>query len=359
MAGATDVETGVLKISIGIGGAASGNRRDFHDQVEYVVEAEKLGVDTVWTAEAWGQDAISPLAYLAAKTNKIRLGTGIMQISARSPSMTAMTALTMAAISDDRFILGLGASGPQVVEGLQGRPFRAPLTRMRETVDIIRLAFAGDKLIYDGKYHQLPLPGGEGKALRLAQPGNDRIPIYLATLGPRTLEYTGEGADGWLGTSFTPEHADAHLSHIDKGAEAAGRSRADLDIQVGGAVGFASDISSYIEALRPGMAFTLGAMGSPRTNFYNEAYRRGGWQEAAIEVQELWIAGEREAAAARVPDEMIVQANLLGDEETVKARMQAYRDAGVTTLRVQPLGSGIAERLTVLGRVLDLANALN
>ncbi len=137
-----------MKVSIGIGGAASGGRRDFEDQVAYVVEAEALGVDTVWTAEAWGQDAISPLAYLAAKTQRIRLGTGIMQISARTPSMTAMTALTMAAISNDRFILGLGASGPQVVEGLQGQPFKAPLTRMRETVEIIKLAFAGEKLAY-------------------------------------------------------------------------------------------------------------------------------------------------------------------------------------------------------------------
>lgn len=350
---------GSMKVSIGIGGAASGGRRDFQDQVDFVVEAERLGVDTVWTAEAWGHDAISPLAYLAAKTEKIRLGTGIMQISARSPSMTAMTALTMAAISDDRFILGLGASGPQVVEGLQGRPFKAPLSRMRETVDIIRMAFAGDKLAYNGKYHQLPLPGGEGKALRLAQPGNDKIPIYLATLGPKTLEYTGAVAQGWLGTSFTPEHAGAHLDYIDAGAKAAGRSLADVDIQVGGAVGFADDLLPLIDALRPGMAFTLGAMGSPTTNFYNEAYRRGGWQEAAIEVQSLWVAGKREEAAAHVPDEMIVQANLLGDEAGVKARMQAFKNAGVTTLRVQPLGPDMAARLSVLGTIMDLVGALD
>ena len=187
-----------MKVSIGIGGAASGGRRNFDQDVEFVVEAEKLGVDTVWSAEAWGQDAIAPLAYLAARTERIRLGTGIMQISARAPSMTAMTALTMASISNDRFILGLGVSGPQVVEGLQGRPFKAPLTRMRETVDILKLAFAGERIAYQGRYHQLPLPGGEGKALRLAQPGNDRIPIYLATLGPNALEYTGEAADGWI-----------------------------------------------------------------------------------------------------------------------------------------------------------------
>ncbi len=158
-----------IGIGIGIGGAASGQRRDFDEQVEYVVEAEKLGVDAVWSAEAWGQDAIAPLAYLAARTNRIRLGTGIMQISARVPAMTAMTALTMAAISENRFILGLGTSGPQVVEGLQGRPFKAPLTRLKETLEIIKLAFAGEKIEYHGKYHELPLPGGEGKALKLSQ----------------------------------------------------------------------------------------------------------------------------------------------------------------------------------------------
>jgi len=343
-----------MKVSIGIGGAASGRRRDFDEQVEYVVEAERLGVDAVWSAEAWGQDAVSPLAFLAAKTERIRLGTGIMQISARVPAMTAMTALTMATISNDRFILGLGASGPQVVEGLHGRSFKAPLTRMKETVEIIRLAFAGEKIAYDGQYHKLPLPGGEGKALRLSQPGNDHIPIYLATLGPASLEYTGAAADGWLGTSFTPEHADAHLAHIRRGAESAGRSMADLDIQVGGTVAFGDDLDALVEPLRMGMAFTLGAMGSPKTNFYNEAYRRGGWDEVAAEVQQLWVSGRREDAAAREPAEMIIQANMLGDEATVKARIEAYRKAGVTTLRVAPSGSNLRERLQTLGRVMDL-----
>ena len=348
-----------MKVSIGIGGAASGGRRDFDHQVSYVQEAEKLGVDTVWTAEAWGQDAVTPLAYLAAKTERIRLGTGIMQISARVPAMTAMTALTLAAISNDRFILGLGASGPQVVEGLHGRPFKAPLTRMRETVEIVRLAFAGEKLAYHGQYHDLPLPGGEGKALRLAQPGNPNIPIYLATLGPNSLEYTGAAADGWLGTSFTPEHADAHLDHIRRGAESAGRSLADVDIQVGGTVAFGDDREALVAPLRPAMAFTLGAMGSPKTNFYNEAYRRGGWEDAAAAVQKLWVDGRRDDAAAQVPAEMIEQANLLGDEARVRERLQAYRDAGVTTLRVQPAGAGLDGRLETLGRVMDLVRNLD
>jgi len=231
-----------MKVAIGVGAPNSGRRRDWDDSVDFVREAEKLGVDTCWSAEAWGQDAVVPLAYLAACTTTIRLGTGIMQISARTPSMTAMTALTMAAVSGDRFILGLGASGPQVVEGLQGRPFKAPLTRMRETIDIIRLAFAGEKLEYHGKFHDLPLPGGEGKALRLSQPGNDKIPIYLATLSPKALELTGEMADGWVGTSFTPDHGQPVIDAIDKGARKAGKTVADLDLQVGGSVVFGDDV---------------------------------------------------------------------------------------------------------------------
>jgi F420-dependent oxidoreductase-like protein len=348
-----------MKTSIGVGAIAAGGRAEIERMVEYVVEAEKLGVDAVWTAEAWGQDAISPLAYVAARTERIKLGTGIMQISARTPSMTAMTALTMAMLSENRFILGLGASGPQVVEGLQGRPYRAPLTRLKETVDIIRMAFAGEKLDYHGRYHDLPLPGGEGKALRIGLPPNTEIPIYLATLGPKSLEYTGAVADGWLGTSFTPEHADAHFAHIESGALKAGRSLSEIDIQSGGTVAFLDDVKPLVDSLKPGMAFTLGAMGSANTNFYNDAYRRGGWADAAEEVQALWLAGKREEAATRVPDEMIIQANLLGDEQTVRERIKAYQASGVTTLRIQPTGRDLEARLATLGRTVDIVRSLD
>jgi F420-dependent oxidoreductase-like protein len=347
-----------VKVSIGVGGAASGQKRNFESSVTFVQEAEKLGVDMVWTAEAWGQDAVSPLAFLAAKTKRIRLGTGIMQISARTPSMTAMTALTMAEITNARFVLGLGASGPQVVEGLQGRPFKAPLTRMKETVDILKMAFAGEKIRYDGKYHQLPLPGGEGKALRLSQPANTNIPIYLATLGPNSLVYTGAAADGWLGTSFTPDHADAHLEYLREGAKSAGRSLNDIDIQAGGIAAFGDDMNSLIAPLKPAVAFTLGAMGSAKTNFYNDAFKRSGFEEAAIAVQDLWVAHRREEAIAAVPDEMVRQANILGDEATVKARLQTYKDAGVNTLRVQPSGESMEEKLATLGRIMDMVNTL-
>ena len=342
-----------MKVSIGIGGAASNAQRDFQEHVAFVTEAEKLGVDAAWSAEAWGQDAVTPLAYLAARTERIRLGTGIMQISARTPSMTAMTALSLAAISGDRFLLGLGVSGPQVVEGLQGRPFRAPLTRLRETVDIVRLAFAGERIRYDGKHHRLPLPGGEGKALRLAQGANPNIPIYLATLGPKALVYTGEAADGWLGTSFVPNAADAHLAHIREGAQAAGRSMRDIDIQVGGTVGF-GDAEELAAPLKAGLAFTLGAMGSAATNFYNDAYKRSGWESVAREAQALWVAGRRDAAVQAIPTEMVLAGNLLGSEADVRERLAAYRDAGVTTIRLSPVGRDLTERLDTLGRAMAL-----
>ena len=176
-----------MKVSIAFGGPASGKKRDWDTQVEFLREAEQMGVDIIWSAEAWGMDGVSTLAYLAACTSKVSLGTGILQVSARTPVMTAMTALSMAAISEDRFILGLGVSGPQVVEGLHGVPFKRPLTRLRETVEIIKQAFAGEKINYEGSHHVLPLPGGEGKSLRLSQPANAEIPIWLATLGPNSL----------------------------------------------------------------------------------------------------------------------------------------------------------------------------
>lgn len=342
-----------MRTSIAIGSADSGRKRGFEDVVAFVQEAEKLGVSDVWSAEAWGQDAIAPLAWVGARTEKIRLGTGIMQISARVPAMTAMTALTMASLSGDRFLLGLGASGPQVVEGLHGRPFREPLVRMRETIEILRLAFAGEKLTYEGRHHQLPLPGGEGKALRLSQPANPDIPIYLATLAPKALELTGAIADGWLGTSFTPEGAEAHLGPLRKGAEAAGRRIEDLDLQAGGVIGF-GDPEQLAEPLKRSLAFTLGAMGSAKTNFYNDAFRRGGWADDAEAVQALWVAGQRDEAVARVPTEMVLQANLLGDEAMVRSRIEAYRQVGITTLRLSPLGEDAHARLDTLGRALDL-----
>jgi F420-dependent oxidoreductase-like protein len=343
-----------MRTAIGVGGAASGGRRDFDRVAVFAVEAEKLGVDQAWSAEAWGLDAVTTLAFLAARTERIALGTGIMQISARTPSMTAMTALSLASLSGNRFLLGLGASGPQVVEGLQGQSFRKPLARMREVIEIVRMAFRGEKLAYQGEHYVLPLPGGQGKALRLAQPPNPEIPIYLATLSPRSLELTGELADGWLGTSFTPEHAEAHLEHLRRGAERAGRRLSDVTLCVGGAVAITDDPEPWIEAAKPQLAFTLGAMGSATTNFYNDAYRRGGFADAAVEVQRLWLEGKRAEAARAVPDAMVEQTSFFGPEVHVRERIRSYREVGVNVLRLAPAGETDAERLDTLGRMVEL-----
>ena len=315
-----------------------------------------MGAHAVWTVEGWGQDAVTPLAYLAARTKTIKLGTAIMQITARAPAMTAMTAMTLSSLSEGRFILGLGSSGPQIVEGLHGQSFERPLSRMKETIKIIQAAFAGEKITSSSEQVKLPLPNGEGKPMRLAQPPNEEIPLYLATLGPKSLEYTGQVAQGWIGTAFTPERADALLDPIWAGAESAKRDKSQIDVHVGAAsVAFGEDIRSLVQTLKMSKAFTLAAMGSKNTNFYNDAYSKSGWAEAAQKVRDLWLKGQRDQAALSVPDEMVLQTNLLGTEKMVAERLRVYREAGVTTLKVAPIGSDLEERINALGKVIDLA----
>ncbi len=339
-----------MKASVSVGGY---DRSDGARLVEFVQAAERLGVETAWSAEAWGADAATSLAFLAGQTKRIRLGTGIMQISARAPSMTAMTALSLHHFSEGRFSLGLGVSGPQVVEGLHGAAYARPLTRLRETVAIIRMAFAGEKLQFEGAAYRLPRPGGEGKAIRLDFPPA-KIPIYLATLGPRALEYTGEAADGWLGTSFSPDYPAAHLDHIRRGAERAGRRLADLDLQTACAVAIDDDVERMIEERRPGMAFQMGAMGSARTNFYNDAFRRAGFEEDARAIQRLWIDGRRSEAAERVPDEMITAFGAIGTPDMVRARFERYRDCGMDGLVLR-----FDARLDHKARIAQLEQAMD
>ncbi len=342
-----------LRISISLGGALA--TADIREQLDYVREAEKLGVHSAWTVEGWGYDAVTPLAYLAGHTNRIKLGTSIMQISARTPANTAMTALSLANISENRFLLGLGNSGPQIVEGLHGVSFDRPLSRLRETVEIIRMALAGEKIDYSGAHHQLPLPNGQGRSIRLSVGPNPCIPIYLATLGTKSLQFTGAAADGWIGTSFTPEYGDNLLDEVRLGAREAGRELGGFDVHVGAAaVSFSEEIDKLVDSERMGRAFTIGAMGSKDTNFYYDAYRRGGWQEAANKVQHLWLSGNRSGAAAAVPAEMILQTNLFGGQKAIRARLSAYEVAGVTTLKVQPKAESLEGRLEILGRLMDL-----
>jgi F420-dependent oxidoreductase-like protein len=331
---------------------------DWAQASAYVVEAERLGVDFVWSAEAWGHDGVTPLAFVAARTTRIRLGTAILQAGTRTPALIAMTAMSLNAMSGGRFHLGLGVSGPQVIEGWHGIPFRRSVTRLRETVEIVRRAIRGERLEYKGTVYELPLPGGEGKAIRSAARPQPDIPIYLATLSPRSLEMTGEIADGWLGTSFMPEHARVFFDHIEAGARRAGRGLGDLDLQAGGFVQFSDDVERLIPPRKPGLAFTLGAMGSREHNFYNDAFRRAGYDEVARDVQRLWLENRREDAAARVPDELVLKTNLLGTEAMIRTRLARYRDAGVTTLRVEPAGETLDARVATLGRLVDLVRAL-
>ena len=344
-----------MKVAIGIGVA----NEDWGRMSDYVQEAERLGVASVWSAESWGHDAATPLAYLAGRTKTIGLGAGIMQISARTPAMTGMTAMTLNSMAGGRFMLGLGASGPQVVEGWHGQQFGSTVQRLREVIEIVRMVVAGERVQYDGELYHLPRPGGEGKAIRSGARPQEPIPVYLATLSPKSLELTGEIADGWVGTSFMPEHADVFFSHMERGATKAGRSIDSIDRMAGGAVAFGDDIERLVEPRKPGLAFTLGAMGSRRHNFYNAAFQRAGYADVAREVQRLYLEGRRSEAADLVPDEMVIQSNLLGTEEMVKERIRKYRDSGVTTLRVDPQGEHLKERLETLGRVVELVGEVN
>ncbi|MEH6556852.1 MAG: LLM class flavin-dependent oxidoreductase [Oceanicoccus sp.] len=342
-----------MKTAISIGSAYY-NGDNWGELVDYTQHAERLGVDQAWSAEAWGMDAVVPLAYMAAKTSKIQLGTGIMQISARVPSMIAMTSQSLANVSNDRFILGLGVSGPQVVEGLHGQSFAKPLGRLRECIDVVKKGLAGEKLEYQGKHIVLPRPGGEGKAIRLSQPPRPNLPIYLATLGPLSLKLTGELADGWLGTSFIPEQAEVFFAPMREGALKAGRNFEDIDIQVGASIEVGENVEEMIAARKPNMAFVLGGMGSADTNFYNDAFARSGYRDIAEEVQLLWVNGKRSEAINRVPDEMILKTNLIGTRQMIKDRLSDYQQAGVTTLRVGTVGTTLSEKIEQLEQAMDL-----
>jgi F420-dependent oxidoreductase-like protein len=325
--------------------------------VDFAVEAEKLGLDVCWVAEAWGADAPSALGFIAARTQRMLLGSGVLQVGTRSPVAVAQTAITLSNLSGGRFLLGLGASGPQVIEGLHGVSFSRPLARMRETVEIVRQVFAGGKVSYSGTQFQIPRPG-EAVPMRLSTAAQHAIPIYLAALSPAMLRLTGEIADGWLGTSFVPEGAaDAYFAHLDTGLAAAGRSRADLDICQGAEVAFAADedeLRGMVAGRKKELAFSLGGMGSSSTNYYNQAYSRQGWAEVAAEVRERWQQGDRDGAAQLVTDEMVLATTLIGTEEMVRARLAVWRDAGVNTVRLYPAGDTVAAKLETLGRAIEL-----
>ncbi|MBO2447486.1 LLM class flavin-dependent oxidoreductase [Actinomadura barringtoniae] len=323
----------------------------------FIQEAERLGIDSVWTAEAWGYDALTPLAYLAAQTSTIRLGTAIAQIGARTPAMLAMSAMSLQALSGGRFLLGLGVSGPQVMEGWHGTRFEAPVQATRETIEIVRKVASGERLEHDGTVYTLPLPDSQGRALRSFAPPV-RVPAYVAAMGPRNLALTGELADGWIGNAFMPEEAGAFLKPLREGAERAKRSLADIDLAIPVAVEFTDDVEEAGRRHAGGYAFTIGAMGSRKRNFYNEAFARQGFGDAVAEVQRLWLAGDRAAAAAAVPMEIGLCTNLLGTEKMIAERLRLHREAGTTTLLVK-LDGPAEGRLATLERLVGLVADLS
>lgn len=300
-------------------------------------EAERVGVDSVWVAEFWASDAFTPLAAVAAVTDRIELATGIAQLGARTPAMLAMTAQGVQTLSDGRMILGIGASGPQVMEGWHGVPFDRPIQRTRETIEIIKMITAGERLTYDGEVYRLPLPDSQGKAIR-SRADTAPIPIYVASLGPANLRLTGQLADGWIGNSFFPATADTFFDPISEGAETVGRSTDAIDKVVAVGLEFTDDDPAAVTAAgrrhAAGYAFTFGAMGSAKKNFYNDAFARQGFGDDVAEVQRLWAAGDREAAAAHVPVEIGLGTNLVGPPDAIRDQLVEYERSGVTTLRV-------------------------
>ncbi len=326
--------------------------------LNYVVEAEQLGIDSVWVPELWGYDALTPLGALAVKTDRITLGTGIVQIGTRSPAMLAMSAQSLQALSGGRFKLGIGTSGPQVIEGWHGVRFDRPVKRTRETIEIIRLATSGERLVYDGDIQKLPLPDSEGRALRAGAPPID-VPIYVAALGPANLRLTGELADGWIGNTFFCDTSDVFFDEISAGAAKSGRTIDDIDLTISMSCEFTDDVEEAGRRHAAGYAFTIGAMGSAKSNFYNDAFARQGFADDIAAVQQLWIDGDREAAGARVPVEIGLGTNLIGPPEEIKRRLRQYRDCGIGTVRVGPIGDTLDSQLDGLGQLMDLVREIN
>jgi F420-dependent oxidoreductase-like protein len=325
-------------------------------QIALVRDAESAGYDSVWAAEAYGSDAATVLAWIAAQTERIRIGSAIFQMPARSPAMTAMTAATLDHLSNGRMILGIGSSGPQVAEGWHGQRFARQLQRTREYVAVVRKALARERLEFEGETYTLPLPDGPGKALKLMiGTVQERIPIYIAAIGPKNTQLTGEIADGWMPTFLSPEHVQESRDLLEEGAARAGRTIDDsFDIAPNVNVCIDDDIDRARDAMRPFLALYVGGMGSRDKNFYNALVRRYGFEEAADEVQELYLSGKKDEAAAALPVELIDTTSLCGPRERVAERLSVYRDAGVGTLVTTPVAFDPDERTRMVRELAEL-----
>ena len=335
-----------MKLGLSLGYAPPGTNPA--DLFPLVQEAERLGFDSVWVAEAWGTDAVSILGWLAAKTERIKLGSAIMQIPGRTPANTAMTAATLDLLSGGRFLLGLGTSGPQVVEGWHGQPWGKPLGKTREYVEIVRAALRRDVVEQQGEHYRIPWDGpgatGLGKPLKLMlRPLRAEIPIYLAALGPKNVALAAEIADGWLPIFVAPERFD------DAFAPSLAAAPADFEIAATASVFVGDDVPALLDALRPHVALYVGGMGAKGRNFYNSLVRRYGWEEEAERIQELYLAGKQREAIAAVPDELVDAVTLVGPKERIAERLEAWRETPVTTL---VLGTTQPEALQTLAELV-------
>jgi F420-dependent oxidoreductase-like protein len=310
--------------------------------MDLIQEADRLGVYAVWTAEAYGSDAVTPLAWIGAQTSRIHLGTAIMQMPARTPANTAMTAMTLDQLSGGRFLLGLGLSGPQVVEGWHGQAYGKPLARTREYVQIVRQILKRDKpLQHDGEYYQIPYQGadatGLGKPLKSILHGRPDIPIYLAAIGPKNVQLTAEIADGWLPIFFSPRHYDAvYKDSIEAGFAAAGggKSLAQFDIAPSVSVVMGDSLKACWNAPKPLLALYIGGMGARGRNFYYDLACRYGYAEAAQKIQDLYLAGQKAEAVAAVPDALVDDVSLCGPKERIRERLEIWKRSPVTTLNL-------------------------
>jgi F420-dependent oxidoreductase-like protein len=305
-----------------------------------VQEAEALGYDSVWSAEAYGSDAVTPAAWIAARTQTIHVGTAIMQIPARTPAMTGMTAMTLDALSGGRFRLGLGVSGPQVVEGWHGQPFGRPLAKTREYVEIVRAVLRRDKpLEFRGEYYQIPYAGadatGLGKPLRSILHGRRDLPIYLAAVGPRNVALAAEIADGWIPVFFAARRMAMFRDWLEQGFRAGGRGSGDgFDVMPMVPVMVGDDVDACRAAIKPRLALYVGGMGARGRNFYNDIARRYGYEEAAKRIQDLYLSGRKDEAAATVPDALVDEVALCGPRERIREQLTEWTSSGVTTLLI-------------------------
>jgi F420-dependent oxidoreductase-like protein len=341
-------------VRLGLNVGYWGMRGGAADDLETVREAERLGFSVVWAAEAYGSDAVSVLAWLAAKTSSIDVGSAILQIPARTPTMTAMTAATIDLLSGGRFRLGLGVSGPQVSEGWHGVRFAKPLARTREYVDIVKLALSRERVAYEGHTYQLPLPDGPGKALQLTvHPVREHIPVYLASVGPKNLELTGEIADGWLAIFLSTEFVGEQLARIVAGREKVGKTLDGFDVVASAPLNVDEDLAAAAHPIRGYAALYIGGMGSRDVNFYNRLAGQMGFEREAAVIQDRYLARDYEAAAAAVPFEFIDGTSLIGPKSRIAERMAAFAGAGVTTLNVMPQGRTLDDRLDSLRIAAD------